>query len=130
MGQVFGSCEYVLGSARNDTALAMDYVTLMVLPRTAVWAIVAGAPDLASDVQHLLACQLDKEVPLSEQPTSVFEGIKQKTQNNFLKKFRLKKKNKKDMVVGEAAALGSDHKLAGLMVKSASIASMKVDPTE
>ena len=121
VGQVFGCVEYVLGSSRNDTALAIDYVTLMVLPRTSVWAIVAGAPDLANDVQHLLAGQLDKEIP-SEEGTGmakgVFEGVKLKTQNNFLKKFRLKNKSKKDMVEGEMESLGSDHKVASALLPS------------
>ena len=91
----------------------------MVLPRTSVWAIVAGAPDLATDVQHLLAGQLDKEIPPEEgtgMAKGVFEGVKLKTQNNFLKKFRLKNKSKKDMVEGEIESLGSDHKVASALL--------------
>lgn len=120
-GQVFGCVEYILGSSRNDTALAMEYVTVMVLPRTSVWGIVAGAPDLANDVQHLLAYQLDKEIPKEKstgKAKGVFEGVQLKTQNNFLKKFRLKTKSKKDMVEGEVEALGSDHKVASLIIES------------
>jgi hypothetical protein len=102
-GGVFGCVEFVLGSARQDTALATTYCTVMVLPRTEVWNIVAAAPDLAPDVQHLLANQLDKETP-EETPKGVFDGVKLKTQNNFLKKFR-KKKKKEEMIEGEAEAL-------------------------
>ena len=108
MGNVFGCVEFVLGSARQDTALATQYCTLMVLPRTSVWSIVAGAPDLGSDVQHLLAHQLSTEVPKKrkgEPAAGVFDGIKLKTQNNFLKKFRLKTKKQEHMVEGEMEAL-------------------------
>ena len=111
VGQVFGSVEFVLGSARQDTALALEYCTLMVLPRTSIWSIVAGAPDLASDVQHLLASQLDKETPKKKKgnggdDAGVFNGVKLKTQNNFLRKFR-KKKKKEHFVEGEEEALAS-----------------------
>ena len=104
-GGVFGCVEFVLGSARLDTALAITYCTVMVLPRTEVWNIVAAAPDLAPDVQHLLANQLDKETPDEAETKGAFDGVKLKTQNNFLKKFRLRNKKKEEMIDGEYEAL-------------------------
>ena len=104
-GGVFGCVEFVLGSARLDTALAITYCTVMVLPRTEVWNIVAAAPDLAPDVQHLLANQLDKETPEEAETKGAFDGVKLKTQNNFLKKFRLRNKKKEEMIDGEYEAL-------------------------
>ena len=60
-GSVFGFVDFVLGSIRHETAFAKEYTALMVLPRTSIWNIVAGAPDLATEVQHLLAKHLDAE---------------------------------------------------------------------
>lgn len=60
-GQVFGFVDFVLGSSRHETAFAKEYTTIMVLQRTTIWSIVAGAPDLAKEVQHLLAKHLDIE---------------------------------------------------------------------
>ena len=113
-GDVFGFMDFVLGSNRQETAFALEYASVMVLPRTSVWMIVAGAPDLAKDVQHLLAKHLDQEDTYRSVGSHTDQGINggdkkanksllavSKSTDKLMAKMKLRRK-KKDIKEAEA----------------------------
>ena len=89
-GTIFGSLEFVTGTTRRNTVYARGYCTIFSFERSQVWKIVALHPDLAQEIQGMIARQLDKEIG-GRRGGEGLSGLSKKSEKTVIAKFFKKK---------------------------------------